>query len=280
MKLFATLLSITLFVSCANSKETNYTASTPAATLVRAFLGISLTDSIDFIRWKLSFNDKKFSLECNYGIGKPNTNGFYDGGKKIDFSGDLTKEKNNYLLLHNNKTLKLAELNSNLLHILNDDNTFLIGGGGWSYALNNIAPSLTNKVNMIAKETALKDSLVFLGRTPCGDFSINRPGNGCIKMKWSLVLYANADKNEPTTYLLNRSQMLPLQYPGKTGTWKIIAGKDGRVIYELTPDKETTSTYLLKLDEGVLIFTDANGNLLVGDHDFSYTLNRHSDLAK
>ena len=51
-------------------------------------------------------------------------------------------------------------------------------------------------------------------------------------------------------------------------------GKDGRIIYELTPDKETTPTYLLKLDEGVLIFTDANGNLLVGDHDFSYTLNR------
>ena len=68
--------------------------------------------------------------------------------------------------------------------------------------------------------------------------------------------------------------MLPLQYPGKTGTWKIIAGKDGRIIYELTPDKETTPTYLLKLDEGVLIFTDAKGNLLVGNHEFSYTLNR------
>ena len=32
--------------------------------------------------------------------------------------------------------------------------------------------------------------------------------------------------------------------------------------------------HLLKLDEGVLIFTDAAGNLLVGDLDFSYTLNR------
>ena len=274
MKLIATLLSLTLLFSWANSKETNYTASTPAAPLVRKFLGISLTDSIDFIRWKLSITENKYSLECIYGIGKPNTNGFYDGGKKIAFSGKIKKEKNNYLLINNNKTLKLAELNNNLLHILNNDNTLLIGGGGWSYVLNNMTPSLTNKVNMIAKQTSFKDSVAFQGRTPCGDFSINHPGNGCIKMKWYIVLYANAVKNEPTTYLLNRSHMFPLEYPGKKGTWKIIEGKDGRIIYELTPDKETIHTYLLKLDDGVLIFTDANGNLLVGDHDFSYTLNR------
>jgi len=274
MKLIATLLSLTLLFSWANSKETNYTASTPAAPLVRKFLGISLTDSIDFIRWKLSITENKYSLECIYGIGKPNTNGFYDGGKKIAFSGKIKKEKNNYLLINNNKTLKLAELNNNLLHILNNDNTLLIGGGGWSYVLNNTTPSLTNKVNMIAKQTSYRDSVAFQGRTPCGDFSINHPGNGCIKMKWYIVLYANAVKNEPTTYLLNRSHMFPLEYPGKKGTWKIIEGKDGRIIYELTPDKETIHTYLLKLDDGVLIFTDANGNLLVGDHDFSYTLNR------
>ena len=78
MKFTTALLLFVLFVSCASSKETNYTASTPASPLVRNFLGISLTDSIDFIRWKLSINDKQYSLDCKYGIGKPNTNGFYD----------------------------------------------------------------------------------------------------------------------------------------------------------------------------------------------------------
>jgi len=273
MKLVATLLSIALIVSFERAKETNYTASTPAAPLVRTFLGISLTDSIDFIRWKLSLTDEKYSLVCSYGIGKPNTNGFYDE-KKVVLSGIVKRESNNYILENGNHVLKLVELNANLLHILNNDNTLLIGGGGWSYALNNMTPSPTNKVNMIAKQTSFKDSMAFQGRTPCGDFSINPPGNGCIKMKWYIVLYANADKNEPTTYLLNRSHMLPLDFPGKKGTWKIITGKDNRIIYELTPDKETTPTYLLKLDEGVLIFTDANGNLLSGNHDFSYTLNR------
>jgi hypothetical protein len=78
----------------------------------------------------------------------------------------------------------------------------------------------------------------------------------------------------PTTYLLNRSDRLFLQYPGKKGTWKIVRGKDGRIIYELKPDNDEKPTYLLKLDNNVLIFSDAKGNLLVGDEDFSFTLSR------
>src|SRR5687768_3602959 len=131
MKNFVTFLLATFFVSCANSKETNYTASTPADPIVKTFLGISLTDSIDFIRWKLSLTDLRYSLECNYGIGKPNINGFYDGGKKIVLSGSVKRDKNTYLLQNGNQILKLIELNANLLHILNEDNSLLIGGGGW-----------------------------------------------------------------------------------------------------------------------------------------------------
>jgi hypothetical protein len=92
MKLIATFLSFVLLTSCASSKETNYTASTPAPPLIRTFLGISLTDSIDFIRWKLSLTDKKYSLECSYGISKPNTNGFYDK-KKVAFTEIVKKRK-------------------------------------------------------------------------------------------------------------------------------------------------------------------------------------------
>ena len=114
--------------------------------LVRTFLGISLTDSIDFIRWKLSLTDIKYSLECNYGIGKPNTNGFYDGGKKVVLQRDRKKRKQQLHTAKWNQVLKLAELNANLLHILNNDNTLLIGNGGWSYALNNMAPTATNQI--------------------------------------------------------------------------------------------------------------------------------------
>jgi len=272
MKIITTLLSITLFVSCANSKETNYTASTPAAQTVRSFLGISLTDSIDFIRWKLSLTDIKYSLECTYGIGKPNTNGFYEP-KKVILTGNVKKENNVYILQNGVQRLKLAELNTNLLHILNENNSLLIGGGGWSYAINSIAPTTSDKTNFIAKRTILKDSMAFEGRTPCSVPNIIPPGKECYKLKWYLVLYGNPAKNEPSTYRLLGTGFRA--EGGKRGSWKIRNGKDGRIIYQLNDEKGNPFIHLLKLDDGVLIFTDASGNLLVGDLDFSYTLNRH-----
>ena len=271
MKVIVTILSFVFFISCANSKETNYTASTPAGPLVRTFLGIPLNDSIDFIRWKLSLTDLKYTLECTYGIGKPNTNGFYDE-KKIAFSGPVKKENYNYTLRNGNNSLKLAELNNNLLHLLNNDNSLMIGNGGWSYALNNLEPALTNQFNLTAKQTHFKDSIAFEGRTPCGVPGIIPAGKLCYKLKWYLVLYTA--NNAPTTF-----RVLGTPYRredgGRRGTWKIITGKDGRIIYQLNDEKGDSFIHLLKLDDGVLIFTDASGNLLVGDQDFSYTLNRH-----
>ena len=272
MNIIATIFSFIFFVSGTNAKETNFTASTPAASIVREFLGISLTDSIDFIRWKLSLTDIKYSLECNYGIGKPNTNGFYKGGKKVAFTGIVKRENNNYTLVKGNKSLKLAELNLNLLHILNRDNTLLVGNGGWSYVLNNMTPSATNKFNMTAKQMVLKDSIAFEGRTPCGVPHIIEPGKECYKLKWYLVLYINK-KNEPATY-----RILGTPYRrengGKRGSWKITTGEDGRIVYQLNDENGSPFIYLLKLDDGVLMFTDEKGNLLVGDNDFSYALNR------
>ena len=268
MKIIATILSFILFVSYASSKETNYTASTPAASIVRSFLGISQTDSIDFIRWKLTLTDIKYSLECNYGIGQPNTNGFYGGGKKVAFGGTVKWDDNTntYLLQNGTRTLRLAELNPNLLHVLNSNNTLLIGGAGWSYALNNMAPSASNHVNLKAKLTTFKDSIAFEGRTPCGVPGIIPAGKLCYKLKWYLVLYDNKTfRISGTGY---RAQ------GGKKGSWKINGSKDGRLVYELYDENGKAFIHLLKLDEGVLIFTDAKGNLLVGDHDFSYTLNR------
>jgi|KBSSwiS6_1023812.scaffolds.fasta_scaffold13258_2 hypothetical protein len=267
MKLFTTLLLLFVFISCANSKNRAYTASTPASPLVKTFLGIPLTDSIDFIRWNLTLDDDKYSIDCNYGIGKPNTNGFYNGGKKVSFSGQLKKEKNTYLLQNGDHILKLAELNNNLLHVLNSDNSLLVGGGGWSYALNSLSPVLTDQVNINAKRTVLADSIAFVGRTPCGIPNIPKSAQ-CYKLKWSLVLYSN------NTYKLRGTAWE--KEGGKRADWKIVEGKDGRIIYQLNDDKGNPYIHLLKLDEGVVIFTDEKGNLLVGDHDFSYTLNRKS----
>jgi len=216
MKFGILSLSLLFIIFCTNEKENSYTGSTPANNTIRSFLGISLSDSIDFIRWKLIFREHEYILSCNYGIGKPSTNGFINGGSKIELKGTLKKEKNNYLLQNGNKTLKLAELNKTLLHLLNNDNSLMIGNGGWSYTLNNITPLNTDKVNATVQQSILKDSMAFEGRTPCRGLD-SRPE--CYKLKWYIVLYADSKTNQPTTFNIKGTVYRATN--GKAGLWEI-----------------------------------------------------------
>src|SRR6266516_2222905 len=167
MKLITPFLSILLIVSCAAAKEKTYIGSTPAGPVIKSFLGIPLSDSVDFIRWKFIPGNNRYYLQCNYGIGKPNTNSFINGGTKIELRGECRKEKNYYQLRNGPKTLRVAELNENLLHFSNAENSLLVGNSGWSYTLSNISPSGTDQINIRAVPTVLKDSISFQGRTPC-----------------------------------------------------------------------------------------------------------------
>lgn len=273
MKIIHALFFLLLLSSCAGAKEINYTASTPAAApVIRTFLNIPMTDSVDFIRWKLTLDGKQYILHCNYGIGKPNTNGFMYDGKTIAIKGVWEKEKNILQLHHNNHILKLIELNANLLHLLDAGNNLLVGNGGWSYTLNNMTASLTDKINSISQSTAIKDSIVFDGRTPCAVPGIIADGKLCYKIKWRIILYANAIKNDTGSY-----QILGTPWrdrSGRKGNWITRTGNNGQTIYQLNDEKGNGFIYLLQADENILLFTDAKGNLLVGNEDFSYTLNR------
>ena len=257
------------FASCANGSEKTYTGSTPAAPVIRTFLGISLKDSIDFIRWKITISSNHYQLSCNYGIGKPNTKGFINGGLKIELTEKAQKEKNYYLFFNGDKTLKAVELNENLLHLVNTDNKLLIGTGGWSYTLNKTDPSGSDQVSLISSPTILPDSMAFHGRTPCNVPGIISPGQLCYRLKWYIVLYANTKLNQPDHFKILGTGW---RKEGKTGYWKIIKGKQGRTIYQLNDTNGNGFIFLLKLDEHIVVFTDASGKLLVGDEDFSYTL--------
>ncbi|HEX7846833.1 MAG TPA: hypothetical protein VF476_13610 [Chitinophagaceae bacterium] len=256
--------------SCAAAKDRKFTASTPAAEVVRTFLGIPLPDSIDFIRWKLTINDREFSLDCNYGICKPNTNGFINNGKTISFSGKVNRKENYYELMHNGKTLQLLELNDNLFHILGNNKNLLIGNGGWSYTLNNENAVASNKLSAKPKQTVLKDSMAFEGRTPCRGLDDERPE--CYKRNWYIVFYADAKTKQPAGFYMNG--IAYKKNGGSPGTWTIIQNNNGLITYQLNYGKNGKPLYLVKVDENILFFTDADGNLLVGDHDFSYSLNR------
>ena len=280
MKLAIALLSMLLNVACATPAEKTYTASTPAAPVVKSFLGIPLGDSIDFIRWKITFSGNHYTLHCDFGIGKPNTNGFMNGGSKVDLKGELKKEKNIYVLKNGDKILKMAELNQDILHVLGADNSPLIGNGGWSYAINNMSPSPTSQLTgvMHQKQIVLKDSMAYEGRTPCGVPGIIAPGMECYKLKWYIVFYANPNNNQPTTYRLYGT---PHRTDGGIkGEWKIVTGEDGRIIYRLYDVAGKVFINLLKTDENILVFTDAGGKLLVGNEDFSYTLNKSGRFLK
>lgn len=272
MKNMTTVLFLLLIVSCGHGKEKAYTASTPAANVIKSFLGIPLADSIDFIRWKLIIRDNDYELHCNYGIGKNNTNGFINGGQKIELKGALKKDKNYYRLQNGDKILHIAELNTDLLHLMDDNKSLLVGNGGWSYTLNSLTASFSGQVNLAAHQTILKDSIDFEGRTPCKIPGIIPPGMECYKLKWHVILYADPKTNEPGSFKIFGTTWR--QNGPRVGNWKIITGKDGRIIYQLNDNTEKGLLYLLKLDENILVFTDANGKLLVGDEDFSYTLNR------
>ena len=272
MKFIFSIFSILFLSSFAEGKEIVYIGSTPAGPVVKSFLGIPLADSVDFIRWNLIFRNNQFELHCNYGIGKPNTNGFINGGKKIDMKGDLKKEKNNYGLQNAGRTLWLVELNGDLLYLLDNERHLLVGNGGWSYILNNTSPSHTDQVTLTAGQTTVRDSIAFQGRTPCGIPGIIPPGTDCYKLKWYIVLYGNANRKDGGKYKILGT---PWREKGpRTGNWSMVTGKNGRIIYQLNDEQGKALIYFLKLDEHILIFTDTAGKLLVGDEDFSYTMNR------
>lgn len=265
------LFAILVFASSTGPTEKIYTGSTPAGPVVRSFLGIPLADSVDFIRWRFTLGPTRYELHCNYGIGKANTNGFVGGGATIELGGEYRKEKNVYRFESGVKALKVVELNPDLLHLLKADESLLVGNAGWSYTLNSTTPSGSDHISILAAPTTVKESIAFEGRTPCNVPGVIAPGKQCYKLKWHIVLYASTRMNKPGRYRILGTPWR--KDGGKTGSWRITAGRDGRTIFQLNEDSGNAFLYLLKLDERILVFTDAQGRLLVGNEDFSYTLN-------
>lgn len=268
MKILQAILALLLFGSCANGKDTYFTGSTPADGIVRRFLGICETDSIDFIRWKLTLNDLRYSIDCHFGVGKPNTSGFMEGGKKIHLKGKVNRQSDAYVLSSHGKQLRFFILNDNLLHLSNDDRTLLVGNGGWSYALNNEKPLPESKVSN-GGVLSLKEPAVFTGRTPCDIPGLIRTKE-CYKLKWLISFYAGENENSGTY----KVKGTPWRDAGEvSGRW-ILIKEGGQHIYRLEGLKGAKPIHLKVIDNNILAFCDDRGRLAVGNADFSYILNR------
>lgn len=117
---------------------------------------------------------------------------------------------------------------------------------------------------------------IFDGRSPCQALAAmieETTTPECIKIKWRLILYKDAAGN-PDGY-----QLWGFVYRNngpREGQWHIIKGAPANpdaIVYQL--DLAGKPSLLLQQgDDNVLFFLDATKNLLVGNRDFSYTLNR------
>lgn len=117
---------------------------------------------------------------------------------------------------------------------------------------------------------------IFEGRSPCW---ISRRMNAdmagdCDHLKWQLILFRNIVTLKPATFLLTTEM-----FDGKPlkGKWAIIRGTKNdpkAVVFALNYGQPGQVLYLYKGDENVLFILDEKRELLTGDQDFSYTLNR------
>ena len=276
MKFVSTFLLLSFLCCGSVNKELAYTGSTPPDLIVRKFLGISLTDSIDFIRWKVNINDDAYSLDCEYGIGKPSTPGFIDR-KTAVFSGMLQRMDHRILLQHKNQQLNLVEINENILHLADQNNILLVGNGGFSYVLNNKEPVKSNQFNYSKEKGRLEIQATFQGRTPCREIAelAGKPYDPvCDKLKWYIIFYRDSVTKKPS-YFLEGGRMYKKETMVR-GIWDIL-NKNGQELYRLYTNKGPNPIYLKEAGENILFFTDTKGNPFVGNENFSFTLNRTID---
>lgn len=297
----ALLLCIVFTSSCPREGNTNesssasiFVGSTPCDKTIQSMLKIPLRTKIDFIRWKLTLNNRKlnhptFVLDIVFGISQPNTLEFKGGMETRTFEGKYVVSENNQgeiVHLKSDKLpgeISLVKLNENLLHLLTPQNRLMVGNGGWSYTLNRKNPiDQTGTLPYLSNRSITPgDSIqqvIFEGRTPCLDFSKDHNWSvepGCFKLKWKLILNKDPQTLLPTTYQLRR--VIDNQPKDTEGKWALVKGTSSHpnvLIYKLDPDMMEESISLLAGDDNVIFFLDRNLDLYVGNDDFSYTLNR------
>ena len=258
----------------ASAQTGTYVGSTPAHRVVRAFLGISAHDSIDFIKWKLVMEKNGYELSCQYGLGKAGTDGFTNP-QQVQVKGIVKAHKTVYTLHQGAAMLNLLVVNDNLLHLLDEAQHMLVGNGGFSYVLNNTNPVPSAVFTIAASPNRQPYPLEFDGRTPCAELSklhkLNR-GPDCNKLKWYFRLYLDSVTGKPVFFMKGS-----IAYNNEAlarGSWQVKTLPNGRIMYELTPFNKAFTLQLLKGDENILFFVRPDGSLPVGNKDFSYTLNR------
>jgi hypothetical protein len=227
--------------------------------------------------------------------GSPN---HLDAGRELTVSGTWSsslgagahKGRTIYTLTTGGRSLRLALFESGVAQMLTADSRLMVGNAGWSYTLNPRERSVARAPRQMealeagaGAEASVYRGLAgdFEGRTPCQEISkvLNLAVDaGCTKLKWGLKLFEDPATGRPANYELGgtvyRDGELQRATP-RTGKWSVLRDRSsGALIYRLERDEAGNYMLLMRADENVLFFLDQEGNALVGNRSFSYTLNR------
>jgi hypothetical protein len=267
-----------------NGADFNLVGSTPGDSAIKKMLGIKPDAVIDFIRWELQFKaDQRFKLAIQYGENQPNTLGFKQGGTEQMIEGKYqVSSTENWKELYTLKNsegkvlLNMVAINANIFHVLDDQNQLLVGNAGWSYTLNRAFvqdPGDTNIKSAVTQSTEAKQ--VYEGRTPCQEIARLHPemkaSSDCFKIKWRLILNRDAKTGLPST--CTTRNIVNNQPRDIAGTWDLLRTPRA-VIYQLNLPGLQDPIFLMEADKNILYFLDDKQNLLIGNKDFSFTLNR------
>lgn len=301
--LLALLLTTAFPMVAEDLSVSQYGGTTPYDPNLGKFLGIQEAVP-EIVQWTLALQRDRttdlplrYELRCAYGSTIPNKPGLGTSIRTLQKRGTWRTARgtkfNALATVHElDGGLMLYEVSPHLLHILTPDGDLQVGSG-WSYTLNSTAhsekqvdPALALTVPDMSYQIAPLSTGasvfgVFEGRTPAqgiaGQLRIPVPA-AATKAKWRVTLYHDPDTLAPGTYKVEGTLF---RRGVREGNWRIISGAGtvaGKTIYELSSaGKETLR--LLKGDDNVLFFLGASNAPLVGNDEFSYTLNRRTAPA-
>lgn len=279
-----------------------YVGTSLCAEVSKPMLNIDPTAQCDRNKWHLtlyvdsgSLAPTTYKLSTEYGYHVDNRTLLMKGSNVREGNWSIVKgAKTNpnavvYQLDPGNPNISISfqNIDPNLIHLLERDRSLVVGSAAQSFTLSRIdSPILANKpaANLSMQSTVgaanvsgVGRSSLFSGRSPCQEVArqLNHPvGSDCFKLKWGLTLQQDANTLIPSTFKLRGTLFRDFD---RTGTWSVLRGKPGdpdATIYKLELDKNQGTLFLLKADSNILLFLHNDGSLMVGNSDFSYTLNR------
>jgi len=268
-----------------------FVGTTPATPELLQFLG-AVGANAELIEWKLSLQGNRstarYTVSATIGLTQANMPGISREKRHLDVGGSWSTAKGtrsnamaDVIVLGN---LSFVRLGPSIIHALNQDRSLMTGNGGWSFSLNRsdrleplVDPTLVTQQSSVSYtisplSTGPSVYGVFEGRTPCQGVARAMRMTvdpSCAKVKWRVTLYQDPQTRTPSSYKVEGSLYRGAKSEGR---WTIAQNQPGALpVIRL----ESSATFV-QADDDVLLFADRQGNPLVGNASFSYTLDRRT----